>query len=900
MSDNNTVHQQKLSSKNKFKIHSITRDLTSSLVVMVALVSLIVICSNYFYTSYREDKRLEDLADEYKSRLTETLELPIWTLDQRITSKIAESYFNNEHVAMIQIFEKFYDSNQNSYDKIVFEKFKTNEFDLITREFEVYHNGRIIGKIKFGLTRRLYQEALHKNITSNILILLAVVLSLILVTRIFLRLLVKRPLDSLLKGINQFSRGNYDYQFTAYKQNEIQTIISNFKHMAGQIRGREKSLADMNKKLELEIAIRKKNEKMIRNNEAQLRATFEASAAGILVMDKNGTIINANDRFYRMWRITDEHRNEKADAVLFALMEEQLKKPYAFISKIKKMYKTSEGVFEELYLKDQSMFEYILKPLMYGGEIVGSVFNFRDVTDLKKSILALRESEERFRQLSEAALEAIIIHDNGIVLQANDQFFHMFGYNRKRVVGILPFIEIIDSEHRELIDQSHISNQMVFLEVSGLRKDGTTFPIVMRSKAMIYYGKNVTVTVIRDISERKAAEEEKQSLIVQLARSQKMEALGLLAGGVAHDLNNILSGIVSYPELLLMREGLDKKTRKALKTIQESGERAAAVVNDLTTISRGIASNREVLSLNSIVDEYLKSPEFHELQSAHPDVSVQIDLEPDLFNVNASRLHIRKSIMNLVANASEAIETKGEIVISTQNCYLDQPLRSYSDVQIGEYAVLSISDTGGGISEQEIDRIFEPFYTKKVMGRSGTGLGLTVVWNTVKDHSGYIVVASNLGETRFDLYFSITRESVTESIHKIPVDKYMGNGERILVVDDEKNQRNIACEMLQALGYKTVDVPSGEKAIQYIKKNSVDLILLDMIMPTGMNGRKTYKEIIKHSPGQKAIIASGFSVTEDVTATIELGVGQFLKKPYNIEKLGVAVKDELSKFKKLT
>ena len=898
MSDKNAVQQQKLSSKNKFKLRSITRDLTSSLVLMVVLVSLIVICSNYFYTSYRENKRLEALADEYKSRLTETLELPIWTLDQRITSKIAESYFNNEQVAMLQIAEKFYDSNQNSYDKIVFDKSKpkTNKSDLIIREFEICHNRRIIGKIKFGLTRRLYQEALRKNIASNVLILLAVVLSLILVTRIFLRLLVKRPLDSLLKGINQFSRGNYDYQFTAYKQIEIQTIISNFKHMANQIRRREKTLADMNKQLESEIATRKKIEKTIRNNEAQLRATFEASASGILVMDKTGTIINANNRFYSMWRIPDEYKEEKADAVLFELMGEQLKKPYSFISKIKQMYKTGEGAFEELYLKNQSVFELILNSLIYGGEIIGSVLNFRDVTDLKKSIVAVRESEERFRQLSEAALEAIVIHDNGIVLQANDQFFDMFGYNRKRVVGILPFIQLISPEHREIIDQRHTPDQVAFLEVNGLRKDGTLLPIVMRSKAMIYYGKNVTVTVIRDISDRKAAEEEKQSLIAKLARSQKMEALGLLAGGVAHDLNNILSGIVSYPELLLMREGLDKKTRKALKTIQESGERAAAVVNDLTTISRGIASNREALSLNSIVDEYLKSPEFYKLQTVHPDVCVETNLEPDLFNINASRLHIRKSIMNLVTNAYEAIETKGEIVISTRNCYLDQPLRAYSDVQIGEYAVLSISDTGGGISREEIDRIFEPFYTKKVMGRSGTGLGLTVVWNTVQDHAGYIVVSSEGGGTRFDLYFSITRESVTESIHKIPVDKYMGNGELILVVDDEKNQRNIACEMLQALGYKTVDVSNGETAIQYIKKNAVDLILLDMIMPTGMNGREAYKEIIKHCPGQKAIIASGFSITEDVKAAIKLGAGQFIKKPYNIEKLGVAVKRELSKF----
>ena len=297
---------------------------------------------------------------------------------------------------------------------------------------------------------------------------------------------------------------------------------------------------------------------------------------------------------------------------------------------------------------------------------------------------------------------------------------------------------------------------------------------------MIYYGKNVIVSIIRDISDRKAAEVETQSLKEKLARSKKMEVLGLLAGGVAHDLNNILSGIVSYPELLLMKENLDDNTRKALKTIQESGERAAAVVNDLTTISRGVASNKEALNLNNIIKEYLNSPEFQRLRISYPDVQIKTELEPELFNIYGSRLHIRKCIMNLVANASEAIEKEGEIVISTSNCYLDKPLKAYSDIEIGEYALVTVFDSGVGISKEEIDRIFEPFYTKKVMGRSGTGLGLTVVWNTVQDHGGYINVTSGTNGTKFELYFPITRETIKESVAKLSLNEFMGKGEKIL------------------------------------------------------------------------------------------------------------------------
>jgi len=251
--------------------------------------------------------------------------------------------------------------------------------------------------------------------------------------------------------------------------------------------------------------------------------------------------------------------------------------------------------------------------------------------------------------------------------------------------------------------------------------------------------------------------------------------------------------------------------------------------------------------------------------------------------------------MNLVTNATEAIEPNGQITILTKNCHLDRPLKDYNHVNAGEYAVLSISDTGSGISEVEINRIFEPFYTKKVMGRSGTGLGLTVVWNTVQDHNGYVVVTSNDHVTRFDMYFPITQDSIKERQKKISFDEYCGNNEIILVVDDEKTQRDIACEMLKTLGYKTVDVQSGEAALEQVRKNTFDLILLDMIMPTGMNGHETYREILEYFPSQKAIIASGFSINEDVKAAQKLGAGQFIQKPYTIEGLGLAIKSELSK-----
>ena len=252
--------------------------------------------------------------------------------------------------------------------------------------------------------------------------------------------------------------------------------------------------------------------------------------------------------------------------------------------------------------------------------------------------------------------------------------------------------------------------------------------------------------------------------------------------------------------------------------------------------------------------------------------------------------------MNLVINASEAIEGSGIVAISTTNQYLDEPLKGYGDVRVGEYAVLTVSDDGSGISPGDLERIFEPFYSKKVMGRSGTGLGLAVVWNTVQDHDGYIHVRSGNKGTVFELYFPVTRKETATEKKAISIEDYLGHGEKILVIDDEERQREIACGMLTRLGYNAEAVSSGEEAIEYLKENPVDLIVLDMVMPKGMSGRETYEEIIKISPGQKAVIASGFSETEEVKMARKSGAGNYIKKPYILEKIGLAVKEELEKF----
>ena len=232
--------------------------------------------------------------------------------------------------------------------------------------------------------------------------------------------------------------------------------------------------------------------------------------------------------------------------------------------------------------------------------------------------------------------------------------------------------------------------------------------------------------------------------------------------------------------------------RKSILTIQKSGEKAAAVVQDLLTLARRGVVVTEVVNLNKVIDEYLKSPEHENLQSFHPGVHIETHLEKETLNIFGSPAHLSKTVMNLVFNAAEAMPEGGNLIVSTENRYIDRPVRGYDTVEEGDYVVLTISDTGTGISPEDMEKIFEPFYTKKKMGKSGTGLGMAVVWGTVKDHNGYVDVESTEGKgTTFTLYFSVTRKSLEER-SETSLEDYKGKGEAILVVDDVEEQRQIA------------------------------------------------------------------------------------------------------------
>ena len=516
----------------------------------------------------------------------------------------------------------------------------------------------------------------------------------------------------------------------------------------------------------------------------------------------------------------------------------------------------------------------------------------------KRVEVALTESEEKYRNLFHRSNDAIFIHDlDGDIIDANQRVLDLFGYKKSEMSSIrIPAIHPAESlEKSKWAFETIIREGFINFEIEFKKKSDEVFSAEVSSSLFEIGGKQVIQGIVRDITDRKRAEEALQESEEKLFRSKKMESLGLLAGGVAHDLNNVLSGIVSYPEIILMDLPEGSKLRKPVKTILESGLRAVAIVQDLLTVARGVATAKELLNLNDLIGDYLNSPEFKKLERFHPGITVKTNLDSDLMNISSSHVHIRKVLMNLVSNATEAIEGRGNVTISTTNRYIDRPLRAYDDVNIGEYAILAVSDDGSGISSDDLERIFEPFYTKKVMGRSGTGLGLAVIWNILQDHKGYIDVINDENGTTFELYFPITRDEVMYKDPSIPLEDLKGDGETILVVDDVESQREISCDVLDSLGYRTKSVSSGEEAVEYLKEHTVDLLLLDMIMAPGINGRETYERIIKIHPNQKAIIVSGFAETGEVKGAQQLGAGQYVKKPLTLKKIGIAVKEELDK-----
>jgi len=527
------------------------------------------------------------------------------------------------------------------------------------------------------------------------------------------------------------------------------------------------------------------------------------------------------------------------------------------------------------------------------------IITLEDVTERKAAVKELRDGRELLQATLESTADGImVITEDGHVTHSNARFAEMWqidagllqrGKNEELldcVLGQLVDPEVFLKKVQELYQSSNESFDTLHF------KDGRVFE---RFSCPLVRDGHVGGRVLsfRDITTRVHAQQQKKKLQERLDKAERMEALGILAGGVAHDLNNMLGPLVGYPELILMKMPQDSPLRKQVACIGHAAQEAADVVQDLLTLARRGRYEMVPTNLNSIIEAYIDSPGYNQLIESHTNISVIVRLDPDLQHISGSTPHLSKVVMNFVINAFEAMPDGGTLTIETSQCYLDKLHGGHEKIPCGEYVILKIRDTGQGVEAKDLEKIFEPYYSKKKMGRSGSGLGLSVVYGVIKDHKGYYDIFSKVGAgTEFVVYLPVTGHEVeaplrTEAVHC--------GDETILVVDDVEDQRDMASDLLSSLGYKVFTAATGREAVHLAQQRAIDLFVLDMIIEKDFDGLDTYREIVKQKPGQMAVIVSGFSVTERVLEAQKLGAGVYLKKPYTREAIGRAVRSELDK-----
>ena len=658
-----------------------------------------------------------------------------------------------------------------------------------------------------------------------------------------------------------------------------------------------------------DITDRKRAEEALRQSEATLRSVFAAAPVGLCIM-KDRIFLSANKVWFDIIGYSDSDEIIGQRARMLYENEEEYERVGGELQRglseqglvsVQTRHRRKDGTVRDVNLT--------AAPFQPGDPLAGTVVAVEDITERKRIEEDLRANRRQLEGIIEFLPDATIVIDGqGRVIAWNRAMEAMTGIRKEAMIGKGDYeyaLAFYGTRRPLLIDLALHPDRATERYYTAVQKIGDAFlgeafasnlrpggVHVSAAASVLRDDKGVAIAAIeciRDITERKRLED-------RLNRAEKMEGLGRLAGGVAHDLNNVLGVLVGYSEL--MRDEIPEADplRKYADNILQSGLRGAAIIQDLLTLARRGVAISEVVNLNQIITDYFKTPEFENIQNYHATVTFRNELGRDLLSIKGSAVHLGKTIMNLVANAAEAIPAEGEVVVKTENRHLDKPVRGYDDMQEGDYVVLTVSDNGQGISSQDIGNIFEPFYTKKVMGRSGTGLGLAVVWGTVKDHNGYIDVQSEEGRgSVFTLYFPVTREEAVRAEGRLSLDSYAGRGESILVVDDVKEQRELAVRMMKRLGYKATAASSGEDAVEYVRNHDVDLIVLDMIMDPGIDGLTTYEKILAIRPGQKAIIVSGFSETERVKTAQDLGAGAYVRKPYVLEKLGLALRAELDR-----
>jgi PAS domain S-box-containing protein len=499
----------------------------------------------------------------------------------------------------------------------------------------------------------------------------------------------------------------------------------------------------------------------------------------------------------------------------------------------------------------------------------------------------LRESKERYRSLVANATDMIFIAQDGIIKFPNPATSAVSGYTEEELAA-QPFTRIIHPDDRDMVVDRYrrrlrgdeVPNTYTF---RILTKTEEVLWVQLNAVLLTWEGKPGILCSLRDITPQKKLE-------AQFVQAQKMEAVGILAGGVAHDFNNLLQAVLGYAEILIAGESSGDPDFRQLHEIKRVALRGAELVRQLLTFSRKVQSNPRPIHLNQEIRQIEKL-----LKRTIPKmIDVELNLSEDLWTVCADPAQIGQIIMNLAVNARDAMPEGGKLLIATRNITLDERFcKSHMGSKPGSYALLTIADTGQGMGREVLKHLFEPFFTTKEVGR-GTGLGLPMVYGIVKTHGGYIQCDSELGKgTVFEIYLPAEERPVEPEEHQ-QKKKLQGGTEEILLVDDEETLRNLGEAVLTRYGYRVQTASSGETALELYRRQpeKIHLVLLDLIMP-GMGGLRCLEQLLTINPAVKVVITTGYSAEGPTTDVLETGARKFITKPYAVAELLQAVRDVL-------
>jgi PAS domain S-box-containing protein len=505
----------------------------------------------------------------------------------------------------------------------------------------------------------------------------------------------------------------------------------------------------------------------------------------------------------------------------------------------------------------------------------------------------LHRNEKMVVALLESASQAILsIDPAGRIVLANRRTEEIFGYAREELLGAR--IEILLPESKrashgrqrdEYFAQPRIRPMGTGLDLAGRRKDGTEFPVEVSLSYIETQDGTFAIAFVNDTSERKKLEE-------QLMQAQKMEAVGRLAGGVAHDFNNMLTVIEGYNRMILDELSPLDPLRGCAEEIMKAADRAGALTNQLLAFSRRQVMQPRVMSVNTVIQRTEKMLR----RLIGEDIEVRLGLGQDVGNIRADPTHIDQALVNLVVNARDAMPTGGKITIETANVHLDDTyVKTHPGVFPGDFVMIAVSDTGHGMDAETRRRIFEPFFTTKEKGK-GTGLGLATVYGIVKQSGGDIWVYSEKDKgTTFKLYFPRVASSAADAAESAPELQPTGS-ETVLLVEDEKAVRDLTAKMLQKLGYTVLVAGGGAEAIEIARSftGPINVLLTDVVMPS-MSGRQVADALSGSRPGMKVLYLSGYTDNTVVHhGVLESGVN-FLPKPFSREVLAKKLREVLSK-----